>query len=106
MKRLPDFSHASVTAQGDIQPSWPALAPPPPGSPDLNALIIRGTFRFQLPGRWHLVSASIITANWNAPSSQRWLVPLGGGPGITFDVVHTAGPRRCRLTSSGRLAFS
>ena len=54
--------------------------------PDLNALIIRGTFRFQLPGPWYLVSAPIITANWNAPSSQRWLVPAGGGPGIVFDV--------------------
>jgi hypothetical protein len=52
--------------------------------PDLNALIIRGAFRFKLPGPWYLVSAPIITANWNAPSSERWLVPLGGGPGITF----------------------
>ena len=52
--------------------------------PDLNALIIRGTFRFKLPGPWYLVSSPIITANWNAPSSERWLVPLGGGPGITF----------------------
>ena len=33
--------------------------------PDLNALIVRGTFRFQLPGPWYLVSAPIITANWN-----------------------------------------
>ena len=54
--------------------------------PDLNALIIRGTFRVQLPGPWYLVSAPIITANWNAPSSQTWLVPLGGGPGLTFGV--------------------
>ena len=54
--------------------------------PDLNALIVRGTFRFQLPGPWYLVSAPIITANWNAPSSERWLVPLGGCPGITFGV--------------------
>jgi hypothetical protein len=53
---------------------------------DLNALIIRGSFRFQLPGPWYLVSAPIITANWNAASSQTWLVPLGGGPGITFQV--------------------
>jgi hypothetical protein len=54
--------------------------------PDLSALIIRGTLRFQLPGPWYLVSAPIITANWNAPSSETWLVPLGGGPGITFHV--------------------
>jgi hypothetical protein len=54
--------------------------------PDLNALIIRGTFRFQLPGPWYLVSAPIITSNWNAPSTERWLVPVGGGPGLTFEV--------------------
>lgn len=54
--------------------------------PDLNALIIRGTFRFQLPGPWYLVSAPIVTANWNASSSQRWLVPIGGGPGFVFEV--------------------
>jgi hypothetical protein len=54
---------------------------------DLNALLIRGTFRFQLPGPWYLVSAPVITANWNAPSSERWLVPIGGGPGVTFDVA-------------------
>jgi hypothetical protein len=54
--------------------------------PDLNAMIIRGTFRFQLPGRWYLVSAPIITSNWNAPSTERWLVPVGGGPGLTFEV--------------------
>lgn len=52
--------------------------------PQLNALIIRGTLRFQLPGPWYLVSSPILTANWNAPSSERWLIPLGGGPGITF----------------------
>jgi hypothetical protein len=26
----------------------------------------------------------IITADWNAPSSQRWIVPLGGGVGKIF----------------------
>ena len=54
--------------------------------PDLNALLIRGTIRFQLPGPWYLVSSPVITANWNAQSSERWVVPIGGGPGLTFDV--------------------
>jgi hypothetical protein len=30
---------------------------------------------------WYLTSAPIITANWEAPSGQQWLVPLGGGLG-------------------------
>lgn len=51
---------------------------------DLNTLLIRGTFRYLLAGPWYLVSAPIVTANWNAPAAQRWLVPIGGGPGRTF----------------------
>ena len=30
---------------------------------------------------WYLVSAPIMTANWNADSSDRWTIPLGGGAG-------------------------
>ena len=30
---------------------------------------------------WYLVSAPIITANWNAADGQKWLVPFGGGAG-------------------------
>jgi hypothetical protein len=52
--------------------------------PDLNALIMRGTIRRQLPNRWYFVSAPIVTANWDARASQRWLVPVGGGVGRTF----------------------
>jgi len=28
----------------------------------------------------------IITANWDAPSSQRWTVPIGGGLGKLFSI--------------------
>ena len=30
---------------------------------------------------WYLVSAPIITANWNAADGQKWIVPFGGGAG-------------------------
>jgi hypothetical protein len=30
---------------------------------------------------WYVSSAPIITADWNAPSGQRWVVPFGGGFG-------------------------
>lgn len=33
---------------------------------------------------WFALSNSTITADWLAPSGQRWLVPIGGGPGKTF----------------------
>ena len=54
--------------------------------PDLNALIIRGAFRSRFPSGWYLVSAPVITANWDARSSERWLVPIGGGLGKTFQI--------------------
>jgi hypothetical protein len=53
---------------------------------DINQLMIRGAIRRQLPRDWFFTSAPIITANWNAGSGQRWLVPLGGGIGRAFRV--------------------
>jgi len=34
---------------------------------------------YNLPEGWYLSSSPIITANWSAPSSQQWTVPIGGG---------------------------
>jgi hypothetical protein len=51
---------------------------------DTNQLLARGLVRRQLGERWFFISAPIITANWNAPSGQTWLVPLGGGFGRSF----------------------
>lgn len=31
--------------------------------------------------KWYLVTAPIITANWNAEDGQKWVVPFGGGAG-------------------------
>ncbi len=51
---------------------------------DVNQLLIRGLVRRRLNNRWYFTYSPIITANWNAPSDQRWVVPLGGGIGRTF----------------------
>jgi hypothetical protein len=51
---------------------------------DINQLMLRGAFRRQLDNNWYLVSAPIITANWDADSGKRWMVPLGGGIGKVF----------------------
>jgi len=51
---------------------------------DVNQLLIRGLIRRKLTKDWFLKYSPIITANWNAESDQRWLVPLGGGVGKTF----------------------
>ena len=52
---------------------------------DVHQLLARGLIRHALGPRWFFVSAPIMTANWNAVSGQRWLVPLGGGIGRSFE---------------------
>lgn len=54
---------------------------------EVNQLLMRGAFRHQLGNDWFLLSAPIITANWNAAPAERWLLPLGGGIGRTFDLA-------------------
>ncbi len=49
--------------------------------PAVNQLLIRGAIRRQLSNDWYLVSAPVITANWNGASGQKWVVPVGGGIG-------------------------
>ena len=48
---------------------------------DVNQLLLRTVIRRELRNRWFFISDPIITANWNADSGQKWLVPLGGGLG-------------------------
>lgn len=52
---------------------------------DISQLMVRASLRYEPQGNWFLVSAPIITANWNAASDDRWLLPLGGGIGRKFD---------------------
>lgn len=49
----------------------------------VNQLLLRGAIRHQLTDDWYLVSAPLITANWDLPG-ENWLVPLGGGIGRRF----------------------
>ncbi len=53
---------------------------------DVHQLLIRGLIRRQLGGDWYFTYNPIITANWNASSEQRWLIPIGGGIGKRFTV--------------------
>ena len=56
---------------------------------DVNQLLIRGLIRRRLGGGWYFAYNPIITANWNAASGQKWLIPLGGGIGKTFKIGST-----------------
>jgi hypothetical protein len=37
---------------------------------------------------WYLTSSPILTANWELPSDERWIVPFGGGIGRVFKMGH------------------
>lgn len=50
---------------------------------DVNQLLIRGAIRRRLNDDWYLVSAPIITANWDL-AGEKWLIPVGGGIGRRF----------------------
>ena len=41
---------------------------------------------YNLDDGWYLVSAPIMTANWEASSGDRWTVPIGGGVGKIFRI--------------------
>ncbi len=41
---------------------------------------------YNLDDGWYLTSAPIITANWEADSSDTWTVPFGGGVGKIFRI--------------------
>ena len=53
---------------------------------DVNQFLIEPFLNYNLDNGWYLITDMIITANWDAPSSQRWTVPIGGGVGKLFTI--------------------
>ncbi len=51
---------------------------------DVNAMTLQPFFNYNLPKGWYLTTSPIITANWDAPSDERWTIPIGGGVGRVF----------------------
>jgi hypothetical protein len=51
------------------------------GGKDVSAFLVQPFINYNLPHGWYLVTAPIMTANWEADSDNRWTVPLGGGVG-------------------------
>jgi len=51
------------------------------GAPDVNKFLFQYFVNYNLDDGWYLSTTPIITANWEAPSSDRWTVPFGGGVG-------------------------
>jgi hypothetical protein len=56
------------------------------GDKSENKFVFQYFINYNLPDAWYIVSAPILTANWNAPSDNRWVVPFGGGAGKVFKI--------------------
>jgi hypothetical protein len=49
--------------------------------PDVNSMTLQYFVNYNLKKGYYITIQPIISANWNAPSSNVWLVPFGGGIG-------------------------
>ena len=61
---------------------------------DVNILTIQPVATYILKRGWYLVSGPAITANFNAPGTDQWTVPVGGGFGKVFRV----GPQHLNIS--------
>ncbi len=52
----------------------------------VSQMLLEPFINYNLEGGWYLISDMIITANWEANSSNQWTVPLGGGFGKMFEI--------------------
>ena len=57
---------------------------------DVNQFHLQPFVNYNLPKGWYLISDMVITSNWDAPSGQRWTVPVGGGVGKLFKIGNQA----------------
>jgi hypothetical protein len=51
---------------------------------NVHQMLVQPFVNYNFPRGWYLTSSPVITADWKAPNSQRWTVPLGGGGGRAF----------------------
>jgi hypothetical protein len=56
----------------------------PSSRADVNTMTLQYFVNYNLQKGWYLSSDPILSANWNAPSGNVWLVPFGGGIGRIF----------------------
>jgi hypothetical protein len=56
----------------------------------VNQTLIEPFLNYNLDKGWYLIADIIITANWQADSSNRWTVPLGGGVGKLLKIGNQA----------------
>lgn len=52
----------------------------------VNQLQIEPQFSYNLPRGWYLTSNPTIVADWTQSTSERWLLPIGGGAGRSSNI--------------------
>lgn len=53
---------------------------------DVNQMSLQYFVNYNITKAVYLTSSPIVTANWKLPSSERWIVPFGGGFGAIFKI--------------------
>jgi hypothetical protein len=53
-------------------------------NPQVNAGLIQPFINYNLKGGWAISTGPSLTANYTAPSNQKWSIPVGGGVVKTF----------------------
>ncbi|UCE94394.1 MAG: hypothetical protein JSV73_03720 [Flavobacteriaceae bacterium] len=53
---------------------------------DVNFFLAQYFVNYNMDHGWYLVSAPIITSNWEASSGNQWIVPFGAGAGKIFRI--------------------
>jgi hypothetical protein len=57
----------------------------PSARKDVNQMLMQPFVNYNLRHGWYLTSSPIITADWEQPRAERWVMPVGGGVG---KIVH------------------
>ncbi len=53
---------------------------------DVNSFTAQYFINYNMDNGWYVTTAPLISANWEANSSQRWTVPVGAGVGRIFKI--------------------
>jgi len=81
---LPDWGSAGVLIQNIWSIAGNSKRPP------VNQFQLEPLFSYNLPRGWYLISEPTIVADWTQSTSDRWLLPIGGGAGKSFNIGRQA----------------
>jgi hypothetical protein len=53
---------------------------------EVSNFVLEPLITYKIRSKWYFVTDPIISANWELSQSDRWVVPVGGGPGHIFQL--------------------